>query len=310
MPRKLRIGTRGSRLALVQARWIAARLRQIAPGLEVEELVIRTKGDKITDVPLSKVGGKGLFIKEIEEALLEERIDLAVHSMKDMPAELPEGLVIGCVPEREDPCDALCTKGAVLEALPPNARVGTSSLRRQAQLKYNRPDLQVETLRGNVETRLSKMDEGRFDAVVLAAAGLKRLGLSERITERLSPQQLLPAVGQGALAVEVRAADEETTALLSKLEDPAARIAVTAERAFLSKMEGSCQVPIAAHAALSGERLVLDALVCDLSGERMIRRSGESGAREAARLGEQLAGEILSAGGREILDELFAASAD
>lgn len=300
------IATRGSKLALAQARWVAGRLAALRPGLEVELKVIKTKGDKITDVPLAAVGGKGLFVKEIEEALLAGRAQLAVHSMKDVPAELPPGLVIAGVSPREDVRDVLVSRRwGSLEELPPGARVGTSSLRRRAQLLARRPDLEVVPLRGNVETRLRKLDEQGLDAVILAAAGLARLGLEQVATQYLPVETLLPAVGQGALGLECREDDAATRELVAALADPAAAAAVEAERAFLGRLEGGCQVPIAAHAVLEGDRLWLRGLVADLEGRRLVRAQGRAPRAEAAALGRQVAEEVLESGGREILAQVY-----
>jgi hydroxymethylbilane synthase len=300
------IATRGSKLALAQARWVAGRLAALRPGLEVELKVIKTKGDKITDVPLAAVGGKGLFVKEIEEALLAGRAQLAVHSMKDVPAELPPGLVIAGVSPRQDVRDVLVSRRwGSLEELPPGARVGTSSLRRRAQLLARRPDLEVVPLRGNVETRLRKLDEQGLDAVILAAAGLARLGLEQVATQYLPVETLLPAVGQGALGLECREDDAATRELVAALADPAAAAAVEAERAFLGRLEGGCQVPIAAHAVLEGDRLWLRGLVADLEGRRLVRAQGRAPRAEAAALGRQVAEEVLESGGREILAQVY-----
>ena len=305
MTANIRIGTRGSKLALWQAEWVKSRLEALHPPLTVALTIIKTKGDKILDVPLAKVGGKGLFVKEIEEALLDGRIDLAVHSMKDMPAEIPDGLCIGAVPERETPVDALIArKGQTLEALPRGARVGTSSLRRSSQLLRARADLEIVPLRGNLDTRLRKLDEGQMDAIVLAGAGIRRLGLEERITQRLAPETMLPAVGQGALCVETRAADPQIAPLVAPLEDERTRLAVTAERAFLHRLEGGCQVPIAGHATLTGERLSITGLVADLQGEYYVSETLEGPAENAEAIGLELAGKLLEQGARAILDSL------
>ncbi|HRA98594.1 MAG TPA: hydroxymethylbilane synthase, partial [Nitrospira sp.] len=245
------LGTRGSKLAVHQSQWVQARLQELAPGLTISLQRIQTSGDKILDVPLAKIGGKGLFVKEIEDALLSKEIDLAVHSMKDVPTALPDGLDILCVPPREDPRDALITRdGSRLDQLKPGARIGTSSLRRQAQLLHYRPDFTIEMLRGNLDTRLRKLREGQFDAIVLAAAGLRRLGWDAEITEYLPVQLSLPAIAQGALGIEARSDDSFVRELLSRFEHRQTRITVTAERALLHRLEGGCQVPIAAHAAL------------------------------------------------------------
>jgi hydroxymethylbilane synthase len=304
--RQVRIATRGSALALWQAEWVKSQLLAAHEGLTVELVTIKTTGDKIQDVPLAKVGGKGLFVKEIEEALLEGRTDLAVHSVKDMPAELPSGLHLAVMPPREDARDALISRnGDGLEQLRYGARVGTSSLRRTAQLLHSRPDLHIGTLRGNVDTRLRKLESEGFDGIVLAAAGLKRMGLSHVISEYLEPDRMLPAVGQGALGIETRVDDGFINQVISSLAHRATMTAVSAERAFLKRLEGGCQVPIAAYATLEGEKLVLTGMVADLPGERLIRRElwGETGNAEG--VGAQLAETILEAGGAEILAELY-----
>src|SRR6266436_618808 len=255
------IGSRGSQLALWQARHVAALLAELGARTRLE--IIKTTGDKITDVPLSQVGGKGLFTKEIEEALLDGSIDLAVHSLKDLPTELPEGLVLAAIPEREDPRDAMV--GCTLASLPLGAKVGTSSLRRAAQLRRLRPDLQVESIRGNLDTRLRKLDEGQYDAILLAAAGLKRLGWADRIAEILAPEVMCPAVGQGALAIETRAAGAGFDAVQS-LDHAATHAAVTAERGVLGALGGGCQVPIGAYATVSGNRMRVHAIVAAPDG--------------------------------------------
>ena len=303
------IGTRGSQLALWQAEWVQRQLKQIAPDLSVNLKRIQTSGDKIQDVPLAKVGGKGLFVKEIEEALLRKDIDLAVHSMKDLPAVLPAGLLIICVPAREDPRDALLARDEKkLDALPLRARVGTSSLRRQAQLLHVRSDLQIEMLRGNVDTRLRKLQGNHFDAIVLAASGLKRLGWDAHITECLPVDVSLPAIGQGALGIEGREDDDFVRVLVSKLEHPPTRVTVAAERALLKRLEGGCQVPIAGHAVLQGESLTLDGLVISLDGKRYVRHSLSGSMSEAESIGRQVAEELLDRGAQPILQEIYGAA--
>ena len=303
---QLRIGTRGSALALWQAEWVRSQLTAAHPGLTVELVTIKTQGDKILDVPLAKVGGKGLFVKEIEEALLEGRVDLAVHSMKDMPAELLAGLHVAAMPLREDPRDVLVMReGSGFADLPPGARVGTSSLRRAAQLLHLRADLKIETLRGNLDTRLRKLETQGFHAVVLAAAGIKRMGLSHLITQYLEPELMLPAVGQGALGIETRTEDPTTNELVAGLAHPPTMVAVRGERAFLRRLQGGCQVPIGGYATLEGERLALTGMVADLQGRRVIRRVLQGEARQADEIGESLAEVVLSAGGAEILAEIY-----
>jgi len=294
------IGSRGSALALWQARWAAARLETAGHQARIE--IIRTTGDRITGVALSKVGSKGLFTKELEEALLARTIDLAVHSLKDLPTELAEGLVIGAVPEREDPRDVLV--GRRLNDLARGARVGTSSLRRAAQLRALRPDLVIESVRGNVDTRVRKLDEGRYDALVLAAAGLRRLGLEARIDETLPVEVMCPAAGQGALAIETR---RDGVAEVIPMEHAATRTAVIAERALLGSLGGGCQVPIGAHAAASNGSLRLDAVVVSPDGQRLIRRHAVGSAADAGRIGVDLARELLEAGGQEILEAVYGA---
>ncbi len=297
----IRIATRRSPLAKWQANHVAGLLAAKEPGLEVRLHELVTRGDKILDVPLADVGGKGLFVKEIEDALLAGDAEIAVHSMKDLPAVLAPGLVIAAVPLREDPRDALCSpRWKTLDALPKGAKVGTSSLRRSAQLKAIRPDLDVQMVRGNVETRLRKASEG-LDAVVLAYAGLRRLGLDGRATQVFSPEEMLPAVAQGALALEARASDASTLRRLAALEDPDTRVRTEAERGFLARIEGGCQVPIAGHATVAGDTVVLRALVAALDG-RTIVRGERSGPRAGARaMGEALAEELLSKGAGAIL---------
>ena len=300
--RPLVIATRRSPLALWQAKFVARALESF--GRRVELLPLVTQGDRILDAPLSRVGGKGLFVKEIEEALLDGRADLAVHSLKDVPVELPEGLVLGAILEREDPRDALCAPvHRVLDALPAGARVGTSSLRRRAQLLARRPDLEVVEIRGNVGTRLSRLDRD-LDAVILASAGLRRLGMEDRITQLLPPDVLLPAVGQGALAVEIRAHDEETAALVRRLDHSDTRDAVRAERALLARLEGGCQIPVAAHAEVAGDRLRLRARVGRLDGSLLLEADVEGSRAEAEALGVRAAEDLLGRGGDQILAAL------
>mgnify|MGYP003513112626 FL=1 len=300
------LGTRGSKLAVHQSQWVQARLQELAPGLTISLQRIQTSGDKILDVPLAKIGGKGLFVKEIEDALLSKEIDLAVHSMKDVPTALPEGLDILCVPPREDPRDALITRdGCRLDQLKPGARIGTSSLRRQAQLLHYRPDFTIEMLRGNLDTRLRKLREGQFDAIVLAAAGLRRLAWDAEITEYLPVHLSLPAIAQGALGIEARSDDTFVRELLSRFEHRPTRITVTAERALLHRLEGGCQVPISAHAALEGDRLTVDGLVASVDGRRVIRHQIQGPASEAQALGTKLAERLLADGGDVILKEIY-----
>ncbi|MBS2028454.1 MAG: hydroxymethylbilane synthase [Deltaproteobacteria bacterium] len=302
MTERIRIGTRKSALALWQANHVASLLRAQEPGLEVVLVELTTQGDKILDRPLASVGGKGLFVKEIEDALLRRDVDLAVHSLKDLPAQVPPGLVIGAVPTREDPRDALCSpEFRTLDALPKGAKVGTSSLRRASQLRALRPDLQIHSIRGNVETRLKKIETEKLQAVVLAYAGLKRLGLEARATQVLSTDQLLPAVGQGALALEQRVGDVAVSRRLAPLEEAATRVCVEAERAFLARLQGGCQVPLAAHAQLEGELLTLRGLVATPDGTRVLRDAGTAPVPDAAALGRAVAESLLEQGAAEIL---------
>jgi hydroxymethylbilane synthase len=299
----VRIATRRSPLAKWQANHVADLLRRNEPGLEVVLHELVTRGDKILEVPLAQVGGKGLFVKEIEDALIAGDAEVAVHSMKDLPALLAQGLAIGAVPPREDPRDALCSpRWKTLDQLPRGARVGTSSLRRSAQLKALRPDLQMEVVRGNVQTRLDKAGKG-LDAVVLAYAGLRRLGLDGQATQVFTPEEMLPAVAQGALALEARAADAVTMRRLAALDDPDTRHRVEAERGFLARIEGGCQVPIAGHATVAGGQLHLRALVASLDGARIIRGERRGPVAEARQLGVALAEELLGHGAAAILAE-------
>lgn len=305
MKNKIVIGSRGSRLALWQANYIADRLRELHDGLTVEIKRVTTTGDKILDVPLAKIGGKGLFTKELETAMLDGTIDLAVHSLKDMPTVLPDGLVLAAITERFEPFDAVVSpKYKTLAALPEGAAVGTSSLRRQAQLLAARPDLQVHSLRGNVETRLGKAEDGTFDAVILAAAGLKRLGLGEKITEILPPSVSLPAVGQGALAIESRADDAAVMAVIGGLNHTATRLAATAERAFLRTVEGGCQVPVGVYAVLTDDKLTVEAVISSLDGKVVVRDKIIGDSQKADELGVSLAMRMLKNGGREIMQSV------
>jgi hydroxymethylbilane synthase len=304
--KQLRIGTRGSQLALWQANWIKEILVRKNPDLDVEIVKIKTTGDKILDVPLAKVGGKGLFVKEIETALLDNSVDLAVHSMKDVPTLLPDGLKIVAISEREDPRDVIISKeGRTLAQLREGARIGTSSLRRQAQLAGYRPDLVMEPLRGNINTRLKKLRDGQYDAIVLAYAGVKRLGWEGEVTQVLDTDIMLPAIGQGALGIEARGDDPGTLERILFLNHSETSLCVRAERAFLNRLEGGCQVPIAAYATTDNGTVTLTGLVAGVDGEKLIRmevRSDEASAEEA---GLELAEQILDSGGREILEEIY-----
>jgi hydroxymethylbilane synthase len=294
------IGSRGSPLALWQAHWVRDRLEALGQECRIE--IIRTTGDKITGVPPAQVGTKGLFTKEIEEALLEGRIDLAVHSLKDLPTELPAGLRLAATPPREDARDALV--GSPLAELASGARVGTSSLRRSAQLRAARPDLTIESVRGNLDTRLRKLDEKQYDALVVAAAGLHRLGWQARIAELLPIELMCPAVGQGALAIETRE-QGTATVICTQLEDAGTRAEVEAERAVLRTLGGGCQVPIGAHARASGGQLRLLGVVASPDGARIVRRETSGPARDAVGLGRELGNQLLANGGREILEEVY-----
>ena len=305
MAQQIKIGTRGSQLALWQSNWVKSTLMEKFPGLAVELVIIKTKGDKIQDVPLARVGGKGLFVKEIEEAILERRVDLAVHSMKDMPALIPEGLCIGAIPDRENPKDALVSKnGLSLDQLPQGARIGTSSLRRAAQLKHLRPDLEILPLRGNLDTRLKKLETEGLDAVVLAAAGLRRMELDHRVTQYLDETEMLPAVGQGALCIEARENDPDIGPLTATLDHAGTRTVVLGERAFLHRLEGGCQVPIAAHGTLSGKEFSLIGLVASLDGVQLIRDTMTGPADHSESIGIELAERLLARGAGKLLDTL------
>ena len=299
------IGTRSSKLALWQADYVEAKLRERYPELHVVQKRMTTKGDRVLDAPLAKIGGKGLFTKELEQAMLAGEIDLAVHSLKDMPTELPEGLMLAAVTERFDPGDAVVSpRYRTLANLPQGAKVGTSSLRRRAQLLAKRPDLEIVSLRGNVNTRLKKLEEENFDAIILAVAGLKRLGFHDRITEVLPREICLPAVGQGALAIEARADDEATLSLIAFLDDAATRTAARAERAFLARVEGGCQVPVGVYAEAADEALEMEAVIASIDGERLYRKKKAGSALDAEKIGRALAEELLAMGGKEILQEL------
>jgi len=301
----IRIATRKSPLALWQAEYVKRELERHHPGLTVELLGMTTRGDRILDAPLAKVGGKGLFVKELEQAMYEGRADIAVHSMKDVPVDLPEGMILPVICEREDPRDAFVSAAyATLDALPQGARVGSSSLRRQCQLRERRPDLVLGDLRGNVQTRLGKLDAGEYDAIILATAGLLRLELEARIAERLPVEVSLPAIGQGAVGIECRADDAETLALLAPLHHPATATVVSAERAFNRRLEGGCQVPIAGHAVLEGDSLWLRGLVGSPDGTTVIRGEVRGAAADAERLGVSLAEDLLGRGAGAILAAL------
>jgi len=304
--KELRIGTRGSQLALYQANWVKEKLIQTHPPLKVTLITIKTTGDKIQDAPLAKIGGKGLFVKEIEEALIQKRVDLAVHSIKDVPTELPEALHLSAITKREDPRDVLISKdGRRLRDLPQRAKIGTSSLRRQAQLLHFRGDFELIPLRGNLDTRLKKLERMNLDGIVLAMAGVKRLGLEARITEVIPTEISLPAIGQGALGIETRKEDEEVEGRIHFLNDPESAVAVSAERAFLKRLEGGCQVPIAAFAKIVDSHLQIDGLVGTVDGKQLVKHHLEGPLEKAEALGTELAEILLGKGAREILDEIY-----
>ena len=302
---QLTIGSRGSKLALFQANWVKSQLEAAHTGLKVVIEIIKTSGDVFLDAPLSQIGGKGLFTKEIEDALLDGRIDLAVHSLKDLPTVLPAGLSLAAVSRREDARDAfLSNQHRSLGVLPKGARVGTSSLRRQSQLLQLRSDLEVANLRGNLDTRIRKLDEKQYDAILLACAGLDRLGYQHRIVERLSVQQLCPAVGQGALGIETRETDDETRNRLQCLHHPPTHSAVTAERTFLRRLGGGCQVPIAGHAWIEESRIEMLGVVASTDGQQLFRDQASAPVEQAAAMGSQLAERLLASGARELLNAL------
>ena len=306
MKKSIVIGTRGSKLALWQAEHIASRIRERFPAIEVTLKKIVTTGDKILDVPLAKIGGKGLFTKELENAMLSGEIDLAVHSLKDMPTELPEGLMLAAITTRADASDAFVSlRYNSLDELPQGAKVGTSSLRRRAQILKYRPDLQTVDLRGNLDTRIKKLENKEMDAIILATAGLKRLGLEQYITQILPAAICLPAVGQGALAIETRQADAEVLSVLEFLNDNDTIAAVTAERAYLREVQGGCQVPVGVHGEVNGDQLLLEATILKIDGTREVREQICGSCSEAEALGIKLAQQMLAAGGKEILDELI-----
>ena len=310
MPREIRIATRKSALALWQAEHVKARLEQAHPGLRVSLVPMVSRGDKLLDAPLAKIGGKGLFVKELETALLEDQADIAVHSMKDVPMDFPEGLGLFCICEREDPRDAFVSNTYdSLDALPAGSVVGTSSLRRQAQLLARRPDLKIHFLRGNVNTRLAKLDAGEYDAIILAAAGLIRLGFEERIRDSIGAEHSLPAGGQGAVGIECRVGDAELQQLLAPLNHTETALRVTAERAMNKRLNGGCQVPIACYAILEGEQLWLRGLVGEPDGSRLLRAEQRGSAEDAERLGIDVAEALLAQGAGEILKAIYGEAA-
>ena len=311
MRKQIRIGTRASALALWQAEWVKSELEKKYPGMIVSLTKIKTTGDKILDVPLAKVGGKGLFVKEIEEAMLANEIDIAVHSMKDVPTFFPDGLHLACITKREDARDALLTRNNVkFKDLPKGANVGTSSLRRQAQLMGVRPDFVIHQLRGNVDTRIRKLKEGQYDAIILAAAGVKRLGLAENVSEYIDPEISLPAIGQGALGIECRVDDRELNDMISFFNHADTRTAVTGERSLLRRLEGGCQVPIACYGQMINGTLKLVGLVGSVDGKRIIKDSIEGAPDQAEKLGKTLAEKLLSQGADVILREVYGTTTD
>ena len=306
MTKILRIATRQSPLALWQAEHVKRRLQEAHAGLEVELITMKTQGDKILDTPLAKIGGKGLFVKELEQGMLEGRADIAVHSIKDVPMEFPEGLYLSTILEREEPCDAFVSnKYNNIDELPEGSVVGTSSLRRRCQLLDKRPDLEIKDLRGNVNTRLAKLDNGEFDAIILACAGLIRLEMADRIRQSISSEFMLPAVGQGAVGIESREGDEETLALLSVLDHEDTRDRVIAERAFNHRLQGGCQVPIACHAILDGDSLKMRGLVGEIDGSRILESTASGSRSDAEKIGIELADDLLAQGAKEILEKLY-----
>jgi len=310
MPREIRIATRKSALALWQAEHVKARLEQAHPGLKVSLVPMVSRGDKLLDAPLAKIGGKGLFVKELETALLENQADIAVHSMKDVPMDFPEGLGLYCICEREDPRDAFVSNTyASLDSLPAGSVVGTSSLRRQAQLLARRPDLKIQFLRGNVNTRLAKLDAGDYDAIILAAAGLIRLGFEDRIRASISPEDSLPAGGQGAVGIECRSVDSEIHALLAPLHHRDTALRVTAERALNKHLNGGCQVPIACYALLEGDQLWLRGLVGQPDGTQLLRAEQRASTADAEQLGVQVAEALLAQGAAAILQAVYGEAA-
>jgi hydroxymethylbilane synthase len=305
MKSDITIGTRGSALALWQAEWVKSTIIRHHPSLSVSLEIIKTKGDKILDVPLAKVGGKGLFVKEIEEAMLNGKIDIAVHSMKDMPAEIPDGLCIAAVPERETPNDVLISRHNLpLSELPHGARIGTSSLRRSSQLLNIRPDIAIEPLRGNLGTRIEKLKTQGLDAIVLAAAGVKRLNMENKISEYIDTQTLLPAVGQGALCIETRENDPDTDKIISNLDHLVTHLVITGERAFLKRLEGGCQVPMAAYGTIKNSELTITGLVAEIDGSKVIKQVITGPATDAKKIGTELAERLIDMGAGDILDKL------
>ncbi len=300
----IKVGTRGSKLALAQTDWVINKLKSFYSKIDFEKIIIKTKGDKILDSPLSKIGGKGLFVKEIEESLLRGEIDFAVHSMKDIPSTIPDGLEIACIPERESPFDVWISNYKDIYELPQFSKVGTSSLRRFSQLKKIRKDLEILPLRGNVDTRLKKWENGHFDGIVLAEAGLKRLGIKIKY-RRFSIEEMVPAVGQGALGIEIRKEDEKIKKILSKIHSKETEISIKAERAFLKTLEGGCQVPLGAYAWIKDFKIFIVGFISDIEGERFYKAKEEGSIEDPEKIGERLAKKLLKAGGEEILKEIY-----
>lgn len=299
------VGSRGSKLALIQTNWVISELKRLNPEFEFQIEKITTKGDKITDAPLSRLGGVGLFTKELELALIDKKIDIAVHSAKDVPTEIHEELTVGATPKRKDPHDVLISSNnATLKELPENARIGTSSLRRRAQLLAFRPDFKILDLRGNLDTRLKKLETETMEAIILAHAGLIRMGYPGQISQVIPFDIMLPAVGQGSLYIEIRKHDARIEKVVSGINDPETRIAVEAERALLAKLEGGCQVPIGAHAQIQGNEISLEAIICSVDGTTAIRDKHHGPANQAVKIGNELAQRMLENGGMKILNEI------
>ncbi len=298
----LRLGTRGSALARAQTALVAAQLKELNPGLAVEEIIVRTRGDAMLGSPIHELGGKGLFVKEIEDALLQGKIDAAVHSLKDLPSELPEGLILASIPEREEPWDALVSRGGEsIRGLAPGSRIGTSSLRRIAQIRRYRRDLEIVELRGNVDTRLEKVAAGEVEGAILALAGLKRLGMEERATESLAPELMLPAAGQGALAIETRENDAGTRRLMEGLNHQETKRAVMAERVVMARLEGGCLLPLGIFAEIRKSGFIIKARLASVDGKRMVERERTGTPDDATRMADEVAEDVLAHGGAEIL---------
>lgn len=305
-PGTIKVGSRGSALALTQTKWVVERIKEKHPGVTVEIVTIKTTGDQLPDAPLAQIGGKGVFVKEIEEALLRKDVDLAVHSLKDMPGEIPDGLHIPVVPLREDPRDVLVSRGGKrLDKLPKGARIGTGSLRRGCQLKHWFPHFKIVPIRGNLDTRIRKLETEKLDAVVVALAGMNRMGISEKITQIIPGDIIVPAIGQGALGLEMRVDDAETAKLVSFLDDPESRVAVEAERAFLKCFGGGCQLPIACRAEVNEDVVNIVAVVASLDGKTLIKDQAAGGLQHAESLGRRTAQRILKKGGKEIMDSVY-----